>query len=199
MAPQEAEARSKRRTSQQIIGGNGHRLGGRPDDAELRDFVDACFQDVIDDRGLQPCWVCVACGRLGPGATPEPDDCDCCSDPKPYAVGNFQARASVCGTMFQEVAKHILDTYYPDPGLVTATEVPDRDHCDIHVPSVVGVELKGSPSHVHLPGDKIVKLGRAGIDLSKLKGFVAWDMVGRHYRCKIKVAHKRSPKKAVDY
>lgn len=145
----------------QIVAENAHLLENELSDDSLGAFIQQCLGNVIADRGLWPYWFCMDCKQSGYGRKPQ--SCTHCESTNVYEVATFQGRGAVTGGVFQLAVKYIMDTYYPELGILSSEGTQFENHCDLYIPEIVGIEIKGSPAVLRLPDGNVIEFSRPGM------------------------------------
>jgi len=143
------------------VASNEHLLDEGLADAALGEFFNQCFQNVIDDRRLHPASACMVCLTVHFGEVS--GECPECGSERFYQVATFQGRGAATGFIFQDAILHIFERFFPELKVVSSKDTEFRDSCDLYIPDVAGIEVKGSPAIVSLPDGKTVELGRPGM------------------------------------
>ena len=132
----------------------------------LRHYFDGCFQQVIDEAGCYPAWVCINCVKEGDASASfgnRPRRCPLCKSDKVFEVATFQSRAPVVGGAFESAVRHLLTTRFELPAVSTPGNTVTHD---IEVTPRVAIETKGSPSQLLNPDGTITKFSRPGLERS---------------------------------
>jgi len=130
-------------------------------DGALAGFFQQCFQDIVDVRGLYPFWVCIDCKKGDFGQKPRA--CPFCGKRRVFEAATFQGRGTATGAVFQEAVWDILNRFFPELGVVQSKGTPYKDHCDLFVPDVAGIEVKGSPEQIATPDGATIAFPRPGM------------------------------------
>lgn len=133
---------------------------GLTDDA-LEAFFQRIFQQIIDARNLYPFWVCIDCKHGDYGM--KPNGCPYCRGSHVFEVATFQSRGTATGEVFQEAVRHILNRFFPHLGVTSSHGTPYQDYCDLYLPDVLGIEIKGSPTRIKAPDGQDIVLSRPGM------------------------------------
>lgn len=86
-----------------IVNRNSHVLSSVKDSL-LNEYFEMCFNDVIKEFAVYPCWICVKCmsnEKLVYGWGIKPKLCPSCKNKSVYQIGTFQGWASKVGEMFE--------------------------------------------------------------------------------------------------
>ena len=146
---------------QEIVNLNSSVLDIGLTDATLEEFFQRVFQQIIDDRNLHPFWVCTDCKHGNSGE--KPDECPYCRGTRVFEAAIFQGRGGATGAVFQEAVLYILNRFYPHLGIEPSHGTPYKDHCDLYLPNVLGIEIKGSPERIRVPDGQEVIFSRPGM------------------------------------
>lgn len=144
-----------------IVQRNFHFLSSITDE-NLTRYFESCFNDVIEQLGLYPSWVCVKCMRdekFVYGWGRKPSQCPSCGSPV-YAVGTFQGRAPIVGEMFEWAFYHLISEKFK----ISMTRMPKQSKThDFEVSYKIGIEAKGSAEYILNPDGSRFLMPRAGL------------------------------------
>ncbi len=130
----------------------------------LRHYFDSCFQQVIDEAGCYPAWVCMNCvgeGEASASFGNRPKRCPLCKSDRVFEVATFQSRAPVVGNAFEGAVRHLLTTRFELPAVPTPGNTITHD---IEVTPRVAIETKGSPRQLLNPDGSVTRFNRPGLE-----------------------------------